>query len=170
MKETINWAVLAYDKWHLYIAKTKKGLCYVGSPGQSYEDLEKWIQKRFPQSILLESEEALHPYLTELYEYFEGTRRAFSLPVDVRGTAFQVAIWEALNQIPYGKTTSYSEIAMMIQRPTAVRAVGTAIGANPVLITVPCHRVIGKNGAITGYRGGLEMKEFLLQLETQNGD
>lgn len=168
MGKTINWAILTYEKWHLYVAKTTKGLCYVGSPGQSYTELENWVQKRFPQSILLENEEALHPYLEELNEYFAGIRRTFSLPVDVHGTAFQLAIWEALNQIPYGRTSSYSDIAKVIQKPTAVRAVGTAIGANPVLITVPCHRVIGKNGSITGYRGGVEMKEFLLQLEAQN--
>lgn len=168
MRETINWTSLTYDKWHLYVAKTAKGLCYVGSPGQSYAELENWVQKRFPQAILLENEEALHPYLDELHEYFEGTRRTFSLPVDVKGTTFQLAIWEALNQIPYGKTSSYSDIARIIQKPNAVRAVGTAIGANPVLITVPCHRVIGKNGSITGYRGGVEMKQFLLQLEAKN--
>ena len=168
MRETINWASLTYDTWHLYVAKTAKGLCYVGSPGQSYAELENWVQKRFPQATLLENEGALHPYLDELHEYFEGTRRTFSLPVDVKGTAFQLAIWEALNQIPYGKTSSYSDIARIIQKPNAVRAVGTAIGANPVLITVPCHRVIGKNGGITGYRGGVEMKQFLLQLEARN--
>lgn len=168
MTQIIHWTILKYDSWHLYVARTDKGLCYVGSPGQSYEELENWIQKHFPRAILLENEEALHPYLNELYEYFEGTRQTFSLPIDVNGTPFQQAIWEAMTVIPYGKTYSYSDIARIIQRPTAVRAVGAAIGANPVLITVPCHRVIGKNGAITGYRGGTEMKQFLLQLEAQH--
>ncbi|MGE7602344.1 methylated-DNA--[protein]-cysteine S-methyltransferase [Peribacillus sp. NPDC097675] len=168
MVETVKWTILTCDKWQLYIAKTTKGLCYVGSPGQSYAELENWVQKRFPQAILLEDEVALHPYVDELHEYFAGTRRTFSLPIDVHGTAFQLAIWEALNQIPYGKTSSYSDIAKIIQKPTAVRAVGTAIGANPVLITVPCHRVIGKNGSMTGYRGGMKMKQFLLQLEARN--
>ncbi|MFD4818934.1 methylated-DNA--[protein]-cysteine S-methyltransferase [Peribacillus butanolivorans] len=168
-EQTIDWAILKYDKWQLYVAKSEKGLCYVGSPGQSYDELKTWIQKRFPSANLVENEEALKPYLKELYEYFEGNRQTFSLPVDVKGTPFQQEIWAALNQIPYGKTYSYSDIAEHIQRPKAVRAVGTAIGANPVLITVPCHRVIGKNGAITGYRGGTEMKQYLLQLEAQNG-
>lgn len=168
MTQTIHWTMLKYDSWRLYVARTDKGLCYVGSPGQSYQELENWIQKHFPQAILLENEEALHPYLSELYEYFEGARQTFSLPIDVSGTPFQQAIWEAMTLIPYGKTYSYSDIARIIQRPTAVRAVGAAIGANPVLITVPCHRVIGKNGAITGYRGGTEMKQFLLQLEAQH--
>ncbi|MGG4267225.1 methylated-DNA--[protein]-cysteine S-methyltransferase [Peribacillus simplex] len=166
-EQTIDWAILKYDKWQLYVAKSEKGICYVGSPGQSYEELKSWIQKRFPMASLVENEEALNPYLKELLEYFEGTRQTFSLPADVKGTPFQQEIWAALNQIPYGKTCSYSGIAKIIQRPSAVRAVGTAIGANPVLITVPCHRVIGKNGAITGYRGGTEMKQYLLELEAQ---
>ncbi|KAB7704443.1 methylated-DNA--[protein]-cysteine S-methyltransferase [Bacillus aerolatus] len=168
-EQMIDWAILEYDQWQLYAAKTEKGLCYVGSPGQSYEELEAWIQKQFPKASLVKNEEVLKPYINELHEYFEGTRQSFSLPVDVKGTPFQEEIWEALKQIPYGKTYSYSDIAELIQRPKAVRAVGTAIGANPVLITVPCHRVIGKSGAITGYRGGMEMKQYLLQLETQSG-
>ncbi|MGG3556923.1 methylated-DNA--[protein]-cysteine S-methyltransferase [Peribacillus frigoritolerans] len=168
-KQTIDWAILHDDKWQLYVARTEKGLCYVGSPGQTYEELKSLMQKRFPNVNLVENEKALNPYLKELQEYFEGTRQDFSLPTDVKGTPFQQEIWAALNQIPYGKTCSYSDIAQIIQRPSAVRAVGTAIGANPILITVPCHRVIGKNGNITGYRGGTEMKRYLLQLEAQSG-
>ncbi|SIQ06349.1 methylated-DNA-[protein]-cysteine S-methyltransferase [Peribacillus simplex] len=166
-EQTIDWSILRYDRWQLYVAKTEKGLCYIGSPGQTYEELESWLQKRFPNARLIENEKALTPYLKELQEYFEGTRQTFSLPTDVKGTPFQEEIWAALNQIPYGKTCSYSDIAQIIQRPAAVRAVGTAIGANPVLITVPCHRVIGKNGKITGYRGGTEMKQYLLHLEAE---
>ncbi|MGG3451200.1 methylated-DNA--[protein]-cysteine S-methyltransferase [Domibacillus aminovorans] len=168
-EKVIEWSILEYGQWQLYAAKTEKGLCYVGLPGESYEELEAWIQKRFPVASLVENEEALTPYIDELHEYFKGRRQSFFLPVDVKGTPFQEEIWEALKQIPYGKTYSYSDIAALIQRPKAVRAVGRAIGANPVLINVPCHRVIGKNGAITGYRGGVDLKEYLLQLESQNG-
>ena len=166
-KQTINWTTFTHGEWQLYIAKTQKGLCYVSSPDQSYEELECWIQKHFPLTVLAEDEKALEPYIDELREYLEGTRQFFSLPVDIKGTAFQEEIWEALKKIPYGKTCSYSDIARLIEKPKAVRAVGSAIGANPVLITVPCHRVIGKNGAITGYRGGTDMKQYLLQLEAQ---
>ncbi|MGE6376111.1 methylated-DNA--[protein]-cysteine S-methyltransferase [Peribacillus muralis] len=165
---TVDWSVLQYENGPLYIAKTENGLCYVGTPGQSDQDLLAWIQKRFPKAKLAENPEALKPYIQELQEYFKGARQTFSFPADVNGTPFQQEIWTALKQIPYGTTCSYSDIAELIQRPTAVRAVGTAIGANPVLITVPCHRVIGKNGAITGYRGGTEMKQYLLQLEAKN--
>jgi methylated-DNA-[protein]-cysteine S-methyltransferase len=161
----IFWTKLDHEAFNLYIAATEKGLCYVGSPGQTFEEYLNAILKRFPSAELKEDREFMQPYLNELSEYFEGSRTTFSMPVDVKGTPFQEAIWEALKEIPYGKTFSYSDIADKIGKPAAVRAVGTAIGANPVLITVPCHRVIGKNGSITGYRGGIEMKQYLLDLE-----
>jgi len=166
MENIIDWSVLTHSQWPLFVAKTSKGLCYVGSPGQTFEEFQTYLTKRFPTAELHENRDALAPYIQELNEYFEGSRTLFSLPIDVKGTPFQEEIWRALQEIPYGQTVSYSEIAARIQRPTAVRAVGTAIGANPVLITVPCHRVVGKNGAITGYRGGLNLKSFLLELET----
>lgn len=165
--KTIDYSIMKYDLWHLYLAKTENGLCYVGSPGDTIEELENWINKRHPGAVLSRNDEALQPYREELYAYFDGKSRGFILPVDIKGTLFQEQIWEALKQIPYGKTYSYSDIAVMINKPSAVRAVGAAIGANPVLITIPCHRVIGKNGAMTGYRGGLELKRYLLELESK---
>ncbi|SRR5690606_15267157 len=167
-KQIINWILFEYDKWNFYIAKTDKGLCYVSSPGQTYDAFEEGVSKLFPQASLVENGEALQPYIDELHEYLSGKRETFTLPIDVKGTPFQEEVWNALNQVPYGKTYSYSEIAELIQKPRAVRAVGSAIGANPVLISIPCHRVIGKNGNITGYRGGVEMKQFLLGLESGN--
>lgn len=95
----------------------------------------------------------------------ETKLETFTIPIDVYGTAFQLAVWNTVREIPYGETHSYSEIAERIQKPNAVRAVGTAVGANPLLITIPCHRVIGKNGKLTGFRGGLAMKKELLKLE-----
>ena len=168
-RQTISWTIFEFDQWKLYLAATEKGLCYVGSPGQSLDELETFVHKNFPKARMVESKEGLKPYADELREYFQGERVGFTLPIDVKGTSFQEEIWKVLKEIPYGKTYSYSEIAQRINRPAAVRAVGTAIGANPVLITVPCHRVIGKKGAITGYRGGIEMKQFLLQLESVHG-
>ncbi|WP_440137291.1 methylated-DNA--[protein]-cysteine S-methyltransferase [Planococcus chinensis] len=165
MENQIEWAVLEHSRWTLYVAKTSKGLCYVGSPGQSFKDFQAYLKKRFPGAVLHENPDSLAPYLQELQGYFSGNRTLFSLPIDVKGTPFQEEIWQALREIPYGQTVSYSDIAVRIQRPAAVRAVGAAIGANPVMISVPCHRVVGKNGAMTGYRGGLELKTFLLELE-----
>jgi methylated-DNA-[protein]-cysteine S-methyltransferase len=101
----------------------------------------------------------------QLDEYFAGKRRQFELRLVPKGTAFQQAVWQALLAIPYGRTCSYSELASVIGRPKAVRAVGTANGANPISIIVPCHRVIGRDGSLTGYAGGLPRKQQLLELE-----
>lgn len=101
----------------------------------------------------------------QLDEYFAGTRRKFSLPLSLKGTEFQMKGWEALCTIPYGETRSYKEIAIQIGNPKACRAVGLANNRNPVLIVVPCHRVIGQNGKLVGYGGGLDVKEKLLNLE-----
>ncbi len=101
----------------------------------------------------------------QLKEYFQGRRQNFDLPLAPTGTAFQNQVWKALVKIPYGTTTSYGELAKQIGRPKASRAVGAANGKNPLAIVVPCHRVIGSNGKLTGYAGGLERKAALLQLE-----
>lgn len=108
--------------------------------------------------FLLEAEQ-------QLLEYFSRKRRNFSLPLDVRGTAFQKSVWNALLTIPFGETRSYSELARQIGRPTASRAVGAANGRNPVSIVVPCHRVIGATGNLTGFAGGMQAKQTLLDLE-----
>ncbi|HEX3583843.1 MAG TPA: methylated-DNA--[protein]-cysteine S-methyltransferase [Thermoanaerobaculia bacterium] len=103
--------------------------------------------------------------IDQLNEYFAGKRRAFDLPLAPRGTDFQLACWNELQRIPFGGTISYSELARRIARPNAVRAVGAANGANPIPIIIPCHRVIGANGTLTGYGGGLHIKRALLALE-----
>lgn len=102
----------------------------------------------------------------ELLAYFAGERRDFDLPLDPAGTDFQRAVWEALRAIPYGGTRTYGEIAAAVGRPKAVRAVGQANHVNPLPIFIPCHRVVGKNGALTGYAGGLDLKRALLALES----
>ena len=101
----------------------------------------------------------------QLEEYFAGERGSFDLPVAPAGTPFQQRVWAELQRIGYGTTITYAELAARIGRPTAIRAAGAANGANPVSIVIPCHRVIGSNGALTGYGGGLEAKRFLLELE-----
>ncbi len=103
---------------------------------------------------------------TQLNEYFAGLRTEFDLPIIFKGTAFQQQTWNALLSIPYGETRSYSEQAQLIGNPKAVRAVGRTNGLNPIGIVVPCHRVIGKSGKLTGYAGGLDKKQFLLRLES----
>ena len=104
----------------------------------------------------------------QLDEYFAGRRTSFDLPLDLRGTAFQVAAWQALAEIPYGGTRSYAAQANRIGRPAAVRAVGAANGRNPVSIVLPCHRVVGSDGGLHGFAGGLEVKAALLALEQRH--
>ena len=101
----------------------------------------------------------------QLSEYFDGKRKVFDLPLLLIGTEFQKSVWKALRLIPYGKTVSYGDIARMVGRPASFRAVANAVGANPVSIFVPCHRVIGSNRTLTGYDGGLDAKRILLGLE-----
>jgi methylated-DNA-[protein]-cysteine S-methyltransferase len=162
---TLYWSLLVFEKWNLYIASTSEELVFVGSQNEPFEELLYWAKKYFPDISLVEHDEKLEPYAIEIKEYLAGKRKNFTIPMKYRGTAFQISVWRALCEIPYGQTKTYSDIADLIHKPTAVRAVGTAIGANPILITVPCHRVIGKNGRLTGYRGGIEMKKRLLELE-----
>ena len=103
----------------------------------------------------------------QLTEYFEGRRKNFDLPIELKGTDFQVKVWKALEKIPYGETKSYQEIAEEVASPKAFRAVGNANNKNPISIIIPCHRVIGKSGKLAGYGGGLDKKEYLLNLEKQ---
>lgn len=101
----------------------------------------------------------------QLKEYFAGRRKEFDLPLVFHGTPFQKSVWNALMKIPYGETRSYKDIAELIDNPKACRAVGLANGRNPISIIAPCHRVIGSNGSLTGYGGGLNIKQILLELE-----
>ena len=103
----------------------------------------------------------------QLEEYFAGQRKEFSLPLAPKGTEFQLRVWQALLQIPYGETRSYGELAAMVGNPKACRAVGGANHRNPLSILIPCHRVVGTGGSLTGYAGGLSVKEFLLKLESE---
>ncbi|ATH92558.1 cysteine methyltransferase [Bacillus glycinifermentans] len=159
--QIVYWSKLKAGEWNLYMAATAAGLCFTGS----YDELAAWFAKRGLADCAVRDDEALRPYADQLAAYVNGGRKVFGFPVDLCGTPFQLSVWRALQDIPYGETCSYSDIAERIEKPEAVRAVGAAIGANPLLIAVPCHRVIGKNGKLTGYRGGLEMKKRLLALE-----
>lgn len=103
----------------------------------------------------------------QLQEYFRGERQKFELPLDAAGTPFQLKVWEALRQIPCGETRSYKDIAIAVENPKGVRAIGMANNRNPISIITPCHRVIGTNGKLVGYAGGLHLKEYLLNHETK---
>lgn len=123
------------------------------------------IQFTQPQKALLQTTELLSMATIQLDEYFQGKRTTFSLPFKLTGTPFQLAVWKELQNIPYGQTTSYKEISQKINKPKAYRAVGVANNKNPLPIIISCHRVIGSNGKLIGYAGGLKLKNYLLELE-----
>jgi methylated-DNA-[protein]-cysteine S-methyltransferase len=125
-----------------------------------------WQRHRPPERTFGQPDPAPFPeVIRQLNEYFAGQRTEFDVPVTLVGTPFQRAVWAALRDIPYGETVSYGHLAERIGRPTAVRAVGLANGRNPISIIVPCHRVVGATGDLTGYGGGLERKQHLLDFE-----
>jgi len=144
-------------------------LCCVefGRLDQLSVSLKKWAWRWTGADRLVADERALQPYRNELEQYFAGNRKTFDLPVRLYGTPFQTRVWNALRSIPYGETRSYKEVAKMIGADKAVRAVGGANHRNPVSIIVPCHRVIGSDGSMVGYGGGLSVKIRLLELEAK---
>lgn len=151
----------------LTVVATEKGVCNIhfGPFEPSKATLNVWLKKRQIKGTLTHSAERLTPVLTQLDEYFHGKRVIFDLPLDLYGTPFQKKVWESLQRIGFGETRSYKEVAQDIGVPKAVRAIGGANNQNPVPIIIPCHRVIGSNGAMVGYGGGLDKKEILLRLE-----
>ena len=126
------------------------------------------VQKLFRAELITDRNRHLNTLSIQLEQYFAGSRKEFDLVVVALGTPFQQAVWKELVKIPYGKTISYKEEAERIGRPTAVRAVARANGANPISVVIPCHRVIGKNGKLVGYGGGLGRKQWLLDLERKH--
>jgi len=168
--ETLQYTVYQSFVGPLFLASSERGLVALEFdarlPGQQTirpnpRDLrtENGVI-RFEESAL-----AMRPYVSELEEYLAGKRRNFSIALDLRGTDFQKACWNALRSIPYGETRTYADIARAVGRPQGFRAVGMANNRNPIAIVVPCHRVIASDGTLCGYGGGLDIKRKLLQLE-----
>jgi methylated-DNA-[protein]-cysteine S-methyltransferase len=150
-----EWTELrVVDDLKLRLVASKSGLQALqfspfGAPEGERNDTNKWMNQA----------------AEELRAYFAGNLRVFSVPLDMQGTDFQLSVWNHLVKIPYGETRSYAQVAEAVGRPKAVRAVGAANGSNPIAIIVPCHRVIGSGGKLTGYGGGLPLKKRLLELE-----
>jgi len=144
----------------LLLAGEADALSMIGFP--------KGAMRRDPEADWIYNEAPFEIVRRQLGEYFRGERKDFDLPLSLSGTEFQVAVLEALQRIPYGETRSYGAVAKLIGRPKAVRAVGAANGRNPIPIIVPCHRVIGSTGDLTGFGGGLDTKAALLRLEAEN--
>lgn len=159
---TTVYAECASSQGNLYLAATARGLAGMWFTDQRHlPDVSNWQRlEDLNQHHVLKSTQQ------QLKAYFAGKLQQFDVPVDLNaGTAFQQAVWQALLKIPFGQTTSYGALSSNIGKPLAVRAVGTAIGCNPIGIIVPCHRVVGADGSLTGYAGGLHRKEAFLRLE-----
>ena len=150
---------------HYAVMKSPIGVLTVASTERGIASIQ--FGNRVPEEAAgnMADDSANAETMQQLSEYFEGKRMRFELPLDVQGTAFQKAVWHELLRIPYGETRSYGEIAEAIGRPGAARAVGMANHDNPVAVVIPCHRVVGKDGSLTGYAGGLDLKAQLLSIE-----
>ncbi|MDB5054864.1 MAG: [Fe-S]-binding protein [Bacilli bacterium] len=153
----------------LVLCATENGLCHIefATYKEAEEILHKWSRKLLGHERYIRDRAVLGQVIEQLKNYFSGALVHFNLPLDMQGTIFQRNVWQALTTIPYGETRSYKQIAEEIGNPNAVRAVGGANNRNPLPIIVPCHRVIGANGEMVGYGGGLPIKQFLLDHESQ---
>jgi methylated-DNA-[protein]-cysteine S-methyltransferase len=163
----LYWSSVSCPQGLIHVLATERGVCWTGTPGTPVDAGFAWLRRKIVFDQVIEGEKIapLQQAMHELRSYLAGEHIQFTGPLDLYGTAFQIEVWHELYRIPYGETRTYAEIARSIGRPAAVRAVGAANGANPVAILVPCHRVIGSNGSLTGYGGGLPTKAWLLALE-----
>ena len=168
--ETLHVAEVESPVGTLRLTSTSQGLAHVDLPHASGGGLAGWQRRFAPDAKRVDAYEPNRVAAVQLIEYLEGKRKAFDLPLDLRGTDFQLRVWEALCAIPFGTTRSYVDIATAVGRPSAVRAVGGANAANPIPFIVPCHRVIAADGRLGGYSGGLELKARLLAMESGQPD
>jgi len=157
------------DVWSGYIVATDRGLCYVSHETRNLNDIIDWQMENYPDSKLISNSDEIKPYSKQFNEYLAGDRKTFDFPTDVKGTPFQKEVWEALYEVPYGETASYLDIAEMLGRDRkSAQAVGGAVGSNPLSIVCPCHRIVGSDGSLTGYGGGLDNKISLLNHEIEH--
>jgi AraC family transcriptional regulator of adaptative response/methylated-DNA-[protein]-cysteine methyltransferase len=165
--ERIRYSLADSSLGRIVVASTERGVCLVAF-GDSDDELTAEVRRRFPRAEVEPSPLAEEMWVAAVVELIDAPATHIDVPLDVRGTVFQRQVWTALREIPAGSTVTYSRLASAIGRPTATRAVAQACGSNPVAVVVPCHRVIGADGSLTGYRWGVERKKALLARE--NGD
>jgi AraC family transcriptional regulator of adaptative response/methylated-DNA-[protein]-cysteine methyltransferase len=161
---TIRWAVVGTSLGDMLVAATDKGVCRL-----SFNEGVEALRARFPRATLVEGGEAFAALLEEVVSFVEAPKASVHIPLDVQGTAFQQAVWRELQRIPLGETRTYAQIAAAVGNPGAVRAAGSANGANNVAVLIPCHRVIRSDGSLGGYAYGLEIKRKLLDKERNEG-
>jgi len=162
--EAIRFAVAQCSLGALLVAATDKGICCI-LLGDDPEPLVRDLQDRFPKADLIGAEPDFERTVAQVVAFVEAPRIGLDLPLDVRGTAFQQRVWQALRQIPAGQTVGYAELAARLGMPQGARAIAGACAANPVAVAIPCHRVVRNDGSISGYRWGVERKQALLQRE-----
>lgn len=162
----ISYTVTVSSLGRLLVAATERGICAV-KLGDRVRELEADLRREYPAASIRRDRGLLEDVVATLVAHMEGREPHLDLPVDVRASAFQWSVWRELRRIPYGETRSYAEVAKAIGKPTAVRAVARACATNPVAVVIPCHRVIGSNGKLTGYRWGTQRKQALIDGEQQ---
>jgi AraC family transcriptional regulator of adaptative response/methylated-DNA-[protein]-cysteine methyltransferase len=160
----IHFAVGECSLGSILVAMTGKGVCAILF-GDDPDALARELQDRFPKATLIGGDTAFEKIVSKVVGFVEAPAKGLDLPLDIRGTAFQQRVWQALRKIPAGKTATYAEIAKRIGAPKSVRAVGTACGANPIGVAIPCHRVVRSNGGLAGYYWGVERKMKLIERE-----
>lgn len=149
----------------IYVASTDRGVCKISVPKESKKDFFEWLKKHFDVDTIIDNRSKNKEVVDQLTRYFNGKLARFTLPVDLLGTPFQLRVWRELSKIPYGITVSYKHVSRRVSAPGGFQAVGRATGQNPLPIIIPCHRVLGANGAMVGYSCGIKTKELLLRLE-----
>jgi AraC family transcriptional regulator of adaptative response/methylated-DNA-[protein]-cysteine methyltransferase len=166
---TIRWATVATPIGRVLVGVTARGLCFV-EVGDDIESLVTVLRREFPRAAIGARASAdLHEYLAAAKAVAEAKPMPASVPLDIRGTAFQWRVWRALTKIPAGETRAYADVAASLGQPTATRAVARACATNPIALVVPCHRVVGRDGSATGYRWGTDVKRALLSRESASG-
>jgi AraC family transcriptional regulator of adaptative response/methylated-DNA-[protein]-cysteine methyltransferase len=166
--ESIRFAVGACSLGAILVAATGKGICAI-LMGDDPNQLVRDLQDRFPAADLRGADPEFERTVAQVVGLVEAPRIGLELPLDVRGTAFQQRVWQALREIPAGETVSYAELAERVGLPAGARAVAGACAANPVAVAIPCHRVVRNDGSISGYRWGVERKQALLERESLAG-
>jgi AraC family transcriptional regulator of adaptative response/methylated-DNA-[protein]-cysteine methyltransferase len=165
-RTTIRYSTGVCSLGTVLVAATGKGVCAI-LLGDDAGELARELEKRFPRAELIGGDREFERTVAQVVSFVEAPRRGLHLPLDVRGTAFQHSVWQALRAIPAGARASYSEIAERIGAPKAVRAVAQACAANSLAVAIPCHRVVRQDGGLSGYRWGVERKRALLEREAE---
>ena len=164
--------MLVYDRFDttiglVTVVKSNLGVCNIGLPGSTLTQAKEWAAWHFPGESWTQAPGQLEEERGEIQAYSQGLRREFSFALDHRNTPFSMRVLKAVSGVPFGQTDSYQGIAKRVGRSGAARAVGRAVARNPIPLVIPCHRVVGADGSLTGYGGGLELKRTLLQLEAR---